>query len=166
MESDDIDDLMAWLIQEIGEGKRDPRIRQIAAKVLSQRNSDGGWAVSEKDYTGEVDALYYYVRENVRYTHDISEVELFQRPSRTLELKIGDCDDLTILLGSLLQSVGYPVILRVVGLNGGAYQHIYILAGIPPEGATEWRPLDASRPEGPGWEVTEGVTLKTDYGVE
>ena len=166
VESPDIDDRISYIMEEIDEGKRDPRIRKLASDALTGKKQDGSWAVEEKDWNAEVDAIFYFVRKNVRYTRDIQDIELFQKAGRTLELKIGDCDDLSILLGSMLQAVGYPVILRVIGLNGGTYQHIYVVAGLPPHDPKEWKPLDASRPEGPGWEIKEGVTLQTDYLVE
>jgi hypothetical protein len=162
--SEDIDDRISWICYEINLGKRDPRIRQIAGEILAG-SGEGKWNVAERDWQGEADAVYWYVRNNVRYTRDIQEVELFQKPKRTLETKIGDCDDLSILIGSLLQTIGYPVILRVVGLGGNTYQHIYPMAGIPPHAPTYYRALDASRGNGPGWEVTENVTLRTDYEV-
>lgn len=163
--SDSIDDRIDWIAYEINQGKRDPRVRQVAGVILSERGPGGQWAVPERNWNAEVDAIYWWVRNNVRYTRDIHEVELFQKPRRTLETKIADCDDLSILIGSLLQCVGYPVILRVIGLGGNSYQHVYPCAGIPPDDPTEFKPLDASRGEGPGWEVKENVTLKTDYEV-
>lgn len=146
-------------------GKREPRIHQIASDVITQKQN-GNWKIQERDWDKEVDALFNYVREHVRYTSDTFGVETFQKAGRTLQLKKGDCDDLSILLGSLLQSIGYPVILRVVGLGGNYYQHVYVVAGIPPNNPKVWKPLDASRPEGPGWEIRENVTLQRDYYVD
>jgi transglutaminase-like putative cysteine protease len=166
VESPDIDDRIGMMIYEINMGKRDPRIHQIAASAISVKQNNGQWQVEERNWDQEVDALFQYVRDNVRYTRDTYGVETFQKASRTLQLKVGDCDDLAILLGSLLQAVGYPVMLRVVGLGGNYFQHVYVLAGIPPHNPQTWKPLDASRPEGPGWEIREGVTLQRDYYVD
>ena len=165
VESGDIDDRISWLDMELNEGKRSPRIRQIASSILTRKTSTGEWAVPERDWEAEVDAAYKFVRDKVRYTRDIHDVELFQKPDRTLQLRIGDCDDLTILLGSILGSIGFPLRIRVVGLGGNSFQHVYLLAGIPPHDVKKWKPLDPSRAEGPGWEVTENVTIKQDYEV-
>lgn len=167
--SRDLDDRISWLEQEIGEGKRDPRIRKIAGEVLAGSGGPGRqWNVDERDWRGEVGALYDYVRKNARYTHDPHNVELFQRARRTLETKIGDCDDLTILLGSLLQAVGYPLRVRVIGMKGSrVFQHIYVMVGMPPENTQEWMPVDASMSEGVGWEYPrEKVGLIRDYDIE
>ena len=166
VESPDLDDRLAWMIDEIEHGKRDPRVRKIAGDILTRKTIAGDWEVPERDWDAEVDAVYRYVREKVRFTRDIHEVELFQKPKRTLEHAIGDCDDIAILIGSICQAVGYPVILRVIGLRGGPFQHVYAMAGIPPHSPTKYKPLDASRAEGAGWEQTDGVTSRRDYAVE
>ena len=166
--SSNLDDRISWLEQEINEGKRDPRIRRIAGEVLAGSDvADGQWNVKERDWRGEVAAMYEYVRNNARYTHDPFEVELFQRPRRTLENKIGDCDDLTILLASLLQCVGYSVRVRVIGMKGSrVFQHIYLLVGLPPTNPAEWMPVDPSMAEGIDWEYPrEKVGLSRDYDI-
>jgi len=167
VEVKDIDDKVDFLIDEILDGKQDQDICKIASEVLSQKK-DGQWVIPERDWKGEVGALFKYVRKNVRYTRDIANIEVFRRPGRTLELKIGDCDDMTILLGSLLGAVGYPVIIRVIGRRGmRVFEHVYLLAGIPPHDPTDWIPLDASRPEAAGWELpADQVGMRRDYLVE
>lgn len=169
LRSGQLDDRISWLEQEISEGKRDPRIRKIAGEVLAGSGATGGdWNVQERDWKGEVGAFYKYVRENTRYTRDPHNVELFQRPRRTLETRIGDCDDLTILLGSLLQAVGYSVRVRVIGMKGSSvFQHIYLLVGLPPTDPEAWIPVDPSMSEGVGWEYPrEKVGLIRDYDIE
>lgn len=164
MQSGTIDDRIGRLEGEIDAGKRNANIHRLAAKILG-RKAGGQWAVAERDWEGEVGAIFDYVREHVRYTRDTAGVEVFRSPKRTLQLKIGDCDDLTILLGSLLQAVGYPVMVRVIGLKGtGTFQHVYLLAGVPPHNPTKWIALDASRAEGAGWEYPKSkVGLTRDY---
>lgn len=154
-------------MREINRGKRDPNVRTIAAEVLS-RKQDGKWIVPVRDYKGEAVALFHYVQDNVRYTRDTYGVELYQTAQRTGQLGIGDCDDMTILLGSLLQIVGLPVKIRVIGLKGQrVFSHVYLLVGLPPENPTAWMPLDPSRPESPGWELPSSQRgLKRDYEVQ
>lgn len=163
----DIDDKVGYLEDEIQRGKRNKDIAIIAAEVLSKKK-DGKWVIPERDWRGEVVALFNYVRENVRYTRDVEGVEVFRRPGRTLELKIGDCDDSTILLGSLLGAVGYPLMIRIVGLKPSReFQHVYLAVGLPPHRPIEWMPLDPSRPEAAGWEVPQSrVSISRDYMIE
>jgi transglutaminase-like putative cysteine protease len=162
--SSDIDDRISWMEAEINDGQRSARIREIASHVLTQKTPTGDWQVEERDWKGELAAAFSYVRDNVRYTRDIHDVELFQKPERTLELGIGDCDDLTILLGSLLGNIGYPLRARVVATGGNTFHHVYLMAGVPPHNPDEWIALDASRAEGPGWEVS-GITRLQDYEI-
>lgn len=165
VKSSDIDDRVSWILYEIAEGKRDALIRKLAGEILTGNSKNGQWAVKERDWEGEVSAFYHEVRRRVRYTRDIHQVELFQKPRRTLETRIGDCDDLTILLGSLLQSVGFPCLIRVIGINGSNdYSHVYIMAGVPPHDPKKYLALDASRPEGPGWEAPN-ISIRQDYEV-
>ena len=71
--------------------------------------------IRPKDYLGEVRALFEWVQRNVRYTKDPFHVELLHAPRRMLELRAGDCDDMSIVLGAMLEAVGHPVRLVLVG---------------------------------------------------
>ncbi len=164
VESGDIDDRISYLENEINEGKRSPRIRQIAASILTTKTAEGDWQIRERDWSGEIQGAFDYVRENVRYTRDIEGVELFQRADRSLELGIGDCDDMTILLGSILGNIGFPLLVRVISTGLPTFHHVYLVAGKPPHDPKEWVPLDASQDKGPGWEVG-GITKKQDYDI-
>lgn len=164
--SRNIDERIDQLIEQISEGKRDPYIRQIAGQVLTGKIA-GIEAVASRDWWGEAKALFEYTRQNIRYTRDPLEVELYQRPRRSLSQGIGDCDDQTIFLGAILQSVGYPVTIKVIGLKGSnVFQHVYLLVGLPPHDPKKWEPLDPSRPEDAGWELEEDkVGLERHYEV-
>ena len=92
--------LIANLIRE---GSRDFYVRQRAIQIFRQAGAP------PKDRWAEVCALFHWVRNNVRYTRDIFRVELLHTARRMLELRAGDCDDMTILLGAMLVSTGHPV---------------------------------------------------------
>jgi hypothetical protein len=118
------------------------------------------WCVPEKDFEAEIEALFRAVRDAnsdsaLRYTRDHIEVDQFHSVEKLLQLKGGDCDDGTILLGSMLRSVGYPVRLRVIQSNqSSTWDHIYLLVGIPPTNPKKWIALDWSVPgKEPGWEA-------------
>lgn len=70
----------------IRKGAVDPAIRKTAIAVLSQRDpkKPGGWKVAEKDWRGEADALFGFVRKNVRYTKDSALADTYVHPARTL----------------------------------------------------------------------------------
>lgn len=169
VQSEDIDDRVGRLINEINNGKKDVNVRRIVADILRGRNpKNGKWNVPPRAWQAEIKALFKYVIENVRYTLDPYQLELFQSPNRSLELGIGDCDDICILLGSLLVSAGYPVRVRIIALKGhNDFSHVYLLAGVPPHNPTYWMPLDASREDHlPGWEFPRSKVGKVrDYEV-
>jgi hypothetical protein len=51
-------------------------------------------------------ALYYFVRDNLRYISDPVGAEYVQEPLATLKSGGGDCDDGAVLLASMLSSIG------------------------------------------------------------
>lgn len=107
----------------IHQGLKDFYVRQKAIDILLARG------VRPKDYLGEIKALFEWVQQNIRYTKDPFRVELLHTARRMLELRAGDCDDMTILLGSMLESIGHPIRIVIVGPNPARpkfFSHIYL----------------------------------------
>lgn len=94
-----------------------PDIRALAESIVQ-------W-VPEKDAVAEAAALHSWVRDNIRYTSDIAQVETLKDPLILLQSRHGDCDDKTMLVASLLQSVGFPVQLVAVSFDRGEFSHVY-----------------------------------------
>jgi hypothetical protein len=108
------------LRQLIEHGKRDPLVRQTAISILKTKD------VAPHDQWGEVRALHGWVQRNVRYVKDPYHIEYVQTPSVMLTTMTGDCDDYTAFLGALLESVGYPVDIKIVARSGRpAFHHVY-----------------------------------------
>ena len=106
----------------IRSGAKDFYVRQKAIEIFRAMRAPA------KDRLAEADALFRWVQRNIRYTRDIFRVELLHTPRRMLELRAGDCDDMTILLGSMLLSTGHPVRLALTGFRAQrphVYTHIY-----------------------------------------
>jgi Transglutaminase-like superfamily len=142
----------AHVARLIRDGARDFYVRQKAIDILLARGVPG------KDYRGEIDALFRWVQRNVRYTRDPFRVEVLHAPRRMLELKAGDCDDMTILLGAMVKSIGHPVRIVLTGPNGrrpDLFSHIYLEAGLH----GQWIPLDATMPHPMGWSPRAPVRL-------
>jgi transglutaminase-like putative cysteine protease len=126
------------------DGAKDFVVRQKAIDIF-RRSS-----VPPKDRYGEVCALLNWVKRNVRYTRDIFRVETLHTARKMLELRAGDCDDMTILLGALLLATGHPVRLVLAGFRPQrphSYSHIYLEANV----RGRWLALDATMPKPPGW---------------
>ena len=159
--SDNLDDRMDHLIDEVWEGIQDPKIQQLASKILEE------YDVPSRDWEGETKAVFEWVRSNIRYTRDPEGLELFRKPMRTVQLKIADCDDMSILICSLLGTIGHTLLLRVIGVTSDEPEHIYPIDLLPPGNPTYAIALDATRPEQMGWEVPEKQMLfKEDFDIE
>ena len=70
----------------------------------------------------QINKLYRYVVENYDYYSDPRSREFIQSPSETMKIKGGDCEDLTILLNSLLENLGIKTYLVLTE------DHAYCLA--------------------------------------
>lgn len=126
-------------------GAKNFSVRQKAIDILLAGR------VPSKDYLGEIASLFQWVQQNVRYTKDPFRVEVLHSAPRMLELRAGDCDDMTILLGAMLESIGHPVRLVLAGpdpLRSRLFTHIYLEVFY----RGRWIPLDATMPFPMGWE--------------
>ena len=137
-----------WTVEEIRsfilEGAKDFAVRRRVVEILMAQR------VRARDYLAEIKALFEWVQRNIRYTRDPHRVELLHSARRMLELRAGDCDDMTILLGAMLQSIGHPVRIVVVGPNPRRprlFTHVY------PEVQFRgrWIAVDATVPHPMGW---------------
>ena len=154
----------------IQRGRGDPKVKGVAISAVSQK-CGRDWCIPERDYAGEVRAIFAETRKRVRYVYDARGIDQYVAAKRTMQWGGGDCDDYSIVLGSLLGAIGYPVRLRVIrthdaGLPRGEFNHIYALVGLPPNAPQKWIPLDASVSEPAGWEAPrEMVAEYKDYEV-
>jgi len=138
----------------IEEGKKDIVVRTTAEKIVQY--------IAPKDYEREVKAIYNFVVRRLRYTKDIHRVETVHTARELLRRhkKAADCDDFVILIGALLQSIGHPIRIVIIGnnyLDKSDYSHIYlqVLAG------KKWVSLDGSVPGAKaGWEAPKFATKK------
>ena len=146
-----------WTVEQIRsfilEGAKDFRVRRRVVEILMAQK------VHARDYLGEIKALFEWVQRNIRYTRDPHRVELLHSARRMLELRAGDCDDMTIVLGAMLQSIGHPVRIVVVGPNPkrpNLFTHVY------PEVRFRgrWIAVDATVPHPMGWKP-RAVVMKT-----
>jgi hypothetical protein len=128
----------------IRQGTKDFYVRQKAIDILLAKG------VKPKDYLGEIKALFEWVQQSVRYTKDPFRVEVLHSARRLLELRAGDCDDMSILLGAMLEAIGHPVRLVLVGRNPLKpllFSHVYL--EVYYQG--RWIPLDPTMPYPMGW---------------
>lgn len=130
-------------------GKRDIAIRQKALELTGSLN--------QKDWLGEVKNLHRFVRDRIRYIKDIRGVETVAFPDITLECAQGDCDDKSVLLASLLESIGHPTRFVAVGFKPGNYSHVYVETKI----GNSWVGLETTEPVEVGWQP-KGVLARME----
>jgi hypothetical protein len=166
-----IEDRAKHIVGMIQKYRDNAQVRAITCKVLSQKCGKD-WCVPEKNWLAECQSIYASFRKNVRYARDTYGKDLFQSPLRTLEFKSGDCDCGCICLGSMYQSVGYPVACRIIQTvqskkEGGDWDHIYLIVGLPPRKPTKWLAADGSLDAAFGWEApADMIARHKDFIVE
>jgi len=132
--------------QMVSDYKLDPDMRAAAVGVIFQYPA--------QDDLAEACALYDYVRDCIRYVKDISGVETLATPEKTLVMQVGDCDDQSVLLATMLEAVGYPTRFIVAGYNEpGVFEHVYLEALV----GDEWIAMDPTEQEVLGWSPPEPV---------
>jgi len=120
-------------------GKRQYPLRELALSLV-KRNG-------HKDWYGEVRDLHAFVRDNIRYVKDIRGVETIATPEITLDIGQGDCDDKSVLLASLLESIGHPTRFVAVGFTPGIYSHVLVETKI----GDKWISLETTEQVNVGW---------------
>lgn len=118
-----------------------PTIRAQAEAIVA--------GVPEKNYFGELTAVQAWVRDAVRYTRDVYDVETLKTPIETLRTLQGDCDDKALLAGTLLQALGFKIrYVAVATVEPGVFDHVYLEALL---GNSNWVPIETTEPVNPGW---------------
>lgn len=128
--------------------RSDPALIQAARSAI--------FLTPERDELSEVHALFSFVQQHVRYIRDVHEVETLSTPDKTLAAQVGDCDDQSTLLATLLEAVGYPTRFVVAGYDApGQLTHVYLQA----HAGGDWIDLDPTESNPMGWAPPNPVTL-------
>ena len=130
-------------------GKKDINVRNKALELTRHLN--------QKDWMGEIKSIHRFVRDNIRYIKDIRGVETIAYPDITLDLGQGDCDDKSVLLSSLLESVGHPTRFVAIGFKPNNYSHVYVETKI----GNTWLGLETTEPVEIGWQP-KGVMARME----
>lgn len=114
--------------------------------------------LSGHDFDGEIQKIFEFVRDKIRYAKDPVSVELVQTPRLSLDLGFGDCDDKCVLLNSLLAALGHAVLFNVVSYDGVSFGHVFCSAWSRSRG--DWISLDATNEKAVvGWR-TEQIEIE------
>lgn len=97
--------------------KRDPSMRELALSLTR--------GLPPKDWRAEADALFRFVRDRIRYVLDVSDLETLHTPDVILRQGAGDCDDKSILLATLLESIGHKTKFVAMAWDSG-FEHVSV----------------------------------------
>jgi hypothetical protein len=114
------------------QGKKNPHVFDLSREIVKN--------IPPKKWGQEVDAVFRWVRDNIRYIKDPRNLETLHTPEKILEYGQGDCDDQSILLASLLETIGHPARFVAVGFSPDTYSHVYVETKV----GSRWVPLDAT----------------------
>jgi transglutaminase-like putative cysteine protease len=92
----------------------DPVIRQVASTIASQSCTENKICQAK--------AMYYFVRDNIDYVSDPIAAEYLEEPREVLKTAAADCESGTMLLASMLESIGVDA--EMVFITGHAFLRI------------------------------------------
>ncbi len=122
-------------------GRRDPFIRDLSANLVI--------GLAAKDFYGEAETIFNYVQSNVRYIQDINDVETLSPAQWVLSNGFGDCDDFSVLIASMLESIGHKCRFMAVSFEGPQdYSHVLVQTKI----GNQWITADATEANPFGWQ--------------
>lgn len=108
----------------VNRARVDPMMIQAATSII--------YLAPQRDQLAEVNALFEFVRDDIRYVRDVVGIETLADPRITLRRMVGDCDDQSTLLATLAEAVGYPTRFVMAGYRSpSVFDHVYVqvLAG-------------------------------------
>lgn len=105
-----------------------PTVRKLALNILNYYN------IPSHHYADEARAIGTYVQQKVRYVKDPTGIEQLHDPLTLIDqiqqgIARGDCDDMALLVASLLFAIGHTPKFRCVRYKtkSGPYNHIYVV---------------------------------------
>lgn len=158
------------IAQLIRKGIENPRVRATAVKLIRNCTSRDDaceiQAIFDAVKTGNADVAA--LAQGFKYIADPKTLDFFQSAERSLAMCErgicgSDCDDHTILVASLLGSIGFTVGARAYGPSGASgFTHVYAMVVAPKKASyrdaqAEKIALDTTVPRShPGWEPPPG----------
>jgi hypothetical protein len=127
---------IAQMRRLVAEGKKDPVVHELAAKLVNKNRPH--------DRLADARAIYTWALRNIRFTPDVRGIETLHSAREILHLGIGDCDDFTILICALAATIGFRCRIVTVSADPRApeiFSHVYPELNV----GGRWIALDAAR---------------------
>jgi transglutaminase-like putative cysteine protease len=128
-------DTVQGIKKMILEGREDLSLRSLAVRATKDESLPSRKALR----------IFEWIRQNIRLVPDIRNVEFVAGVQYTLKIGAGDCDDISVLVGAMLESIGFETRIHVINTNpDGEYNHVFV----DYKGSDgEWTPCDPTRPD-------------------
>lgn len=115
-------------------------MKDLAMQITANMPLDAAGFPNRRDKNELAGAIYNHLKREIAYVLDPYKVENIQTPKATLQLKQGDCDDMSLLSAALLQSIGIGTrFILAAPIGQTAYSHIYLEYQ---DNAGNWVPFD------------------------
>jgi hypothetical protein len=160
-ETNNLDDHVGLIRRQVQKSLADPETHKLARGLFTGRDRVTAWGKVHRcapctnitNDTCVINTVWNFCVLNVEYEHDPPDYDLFCTVRRTLFYGLGDCDDSTIVLCSLLKALGFSnTLARVISTDNEVWQHVYTMVSRGRRGG----PLVALDPtvkgSTPGWE--------------
>ena len=141
-------DRVKLLFRQVVKSLYDPLARTLFAEAVQ--------GCEARNSLCEIEAVYWYVKNHVRYTGDTRSLDQMQSLRRTMELGIGDCDCSSIAVCALLSAGGHRCGVMILAEGGEEWTHVLPVVEYPVNDVTPQNrriiALDTTVPEAyPGW---------------
>lgn len=120
--------------------KTDATFRELALWLTRDGDRSRDW----KNYEAELENAFAKLRKVVTYRRDPHQVEWVQSPWQTLRIGAGDCDDMSVLIASVMGATGARyrfVTLRADPVRPNEWTHVFSEIYVPSSG---WVAADLS----------------------
>ena len=131
-------------------------IRNVARELVANERP--------KSKLDEIGALFEYIQNAVRYLADPVGIEQVDTARQVLLRGAGDCDDKSVALASLLQSIGHRTRFTAMGFKAGSLSHVVVDVLLGSDWTTDpILMLDATEDRPMGWRPPGAVRLLIIY---
>ena len=136
-------------------GCRDPEIKQAAISIVGKdRGAD----------RNEIATLFDFVAHRIHYLDHPPQMQIVQDAKRTIEIGSGDCVSKSVLLATLLASLGYqPYFIAQYISDDEGYGHVYVALDMNGE-TLRLDPVASDSPMGWSQKLQDGG-FETSYPI-
>jgi hypothetical protein len=98
---------------------------KLAAALIVRKGSGKNRRI---DAVASLQALYDFVKGQIKYVNDPAGRELIRVPSATIRAGEGDCEDYSLLIAGVLKVFRVPAVFRFAAYQPGNVTHVYVVA--------------------------------------